>query len=170
MIETESLLLKKAQFEDWRDMYANLWSREESAKYMLWRTTRSEEDAKSRMERTIAFQKEHPYVWTVYEKKSGAAIGFAGMEETAPGVFEESGIAVGPDFTGRGYGRQIVQALLAQAQALGACSFGYSCREKNDAAKGLARSCGFRYVRSEKKTDDRTGEEYNLEYYGYLYE
>lgn len=169
MLETESLVLKKAQFEDWRDLYVNLWSREESARFMLWETIHSEEDAKSRMERTIAFQKEHPFVYTVYEKKSGMAIGFAGMEEIMRGVFEGNGVAVGPEFTGKGYGKQIVQALLAQAREFGACTFGYSCREKNDASKGLARSCGFSYVCSEKRTDSRTGKVYVLEHYEYLY-
>lgn len=48
----------------------------------------------------------------MYEKSSGQAIGFAGMEEMEPGVYEDMGIALGPDFVGRGYGKQIVNAMV----------------------------------------------------------
>lgn len=166
MLETENLILNAAQFEDWQDMYNNLWRHDESARFMLWRPTHSEADAKSRMERTIAFQKEHPFAYTVYEKKSGKAIGFAGMTEIEPGVYEDIGIAVGPEFTGKGYGKQIVRALIGQAkEACGAVKFVYSCREKNIVSKNLARVCGFAYTHSEQKTDPRTGEDYVLEYF-----
>lgn len=31
---------------DWKEMYCNVWSRPESAKYMAWNLTTSEENAK----------------------------------------------------------------------------------------------------------------------------
>ena len=34
MIETQSLILDKAKFADWKEMYDNVWSRPESARYM----------------------------------------------------------------------------------------------------------------------------------------
>ena len=55
-METRDLILDKARFEDWEDMYRNVWSRPEPAQYMLWQVTASEEEAKARMERTIAWQ------------------------------------------------------------------------------------------------------------------
>lgn len=45
--ETDDLLLRKAAFEDWKSMYRNVWSRPETAKYMAWRVTTDEEDAKA---------------------------------------------------------------------------------------------------------------------------
>ena len=80
MIETESLILDKAKFSDWKEMYCNVWSQPESAKYMEWNITTSEENAKIRIMKTIAFQKEHD-TYLVYEKSSGKAIGFAGVEK-----------------------------------------------------------------------------------------
>lgn len=59
MLETESLILDKAKFSDWKEMYCNVWSQPESAKYMEWNITTSEENAKIRIMKTIAFQKEH---------------------------------------------------------------------------------------------------------------
>ena len=74
MIETESLILDKAKYSDWKEMYCNVWSQSESAKYMAWNITTSEEGAKIRIIKTIAFQKEHD-TCLVYEKSSGNAIG-----------------------------------------------------------------------------------------------
>lgn len=165
-METKDLILKAAEFEDWHDLYETIWSRDESAKYMLWTPTHSEEEAKARMERTIAWQKKNRLAYTVYEKKSGKAIGFAGMTQIQEGVYEDTGIAVGPDFVRRGYGRQILTALTEQAFGeLHAVKFVASCREKNLASKALQLSCGFVYSHSEDRSDPRTGETYVLEFY-----
>ena len=59
MIETESLILDKAKFPDWEEMYHNVWSQPESARYMDWNITTSEEAAKIRIAKTITFQKSH---------------------------------------------------------------------------------------------------------------
>ncbi len=53
-LETKDLILKKAIMEDVYDMYHNIWSEEESAKYMLWTPAKSMEEAKERMSKTIA--------------------------------------------------------------------------------------------------------------------
>ena len=44
------------------------------------------------------------------------AIGFAGMKEIEPGVFEDTGIAVGPDYVGKGYGTEILSAFIEEAR------------------------------------------------------
>lgn len=163
-LETKDLIIKKGEQKDWRDMYNNLWRHSESAKYMLWKVTTSEEDAKARMERTIAFEATQPFTWLVYEKKSGKAIGFAGMTEIEPNVYEDMGIAIGPAFTGKGYGKQILNALTDFARdVLGAKKFVASCRTKNIASHNLQMSCGFTYSHSEEKVDPRNGEVYTVE-------
>ena len=70
MIETESIILDKAKFSDWEEMYRNVWSQPESARYMEWTITTSEEAAKIRIIKTIAFQREHD-TYLVYEKFGG---------------------------------------------------------------------------------------------------
>ena len=42
-LETKDLILKKAEFEDWKTIYYNLWRHKESAKYMLWQPTETDE-------------------------------------------------------------------------------------------------------------------------------
>lgn len=164
-METADIFLEKAKFEDWKAMYQNVWSRVEAAKYMAWNITTSEKDAQARMERTIAYQKIHD-TWLVYEKNSGAAIGFAGIEKIAPHIYQETGIALGPEYVGKGYGKQILQLLLDYcAEELDGTAFYYQTRSGNTASKALARSLGISYQRAEEKVDLRSGESYVLETY-----
>lgn len=165
MLETKDLIIKKGEQKDWKDMYYNLWRHSESAKYMLWNVTTSEEDAQDRMARTIKFEEIHPYCWLVYEKLSGQAIGFAGMEEVEEGVYEDMGVALGPDFVGKGYGKQIINAMADYAKdELRAKKMLLSYRVGNEASKRLQESCGFTYSHSVDKEDPRNGEKYVLEY------
>lgn len=166
MPETPDLLLCHPKFADWRDMYRNVWSREETAKHMLWKVTRTEEEARQRMARSIAHQQKNPTCWFVYERASGQAIGFAGMLPVSQGIWEDCGIALGPDFTGRGYGKQLLNLLTDYARReLGAVKFIASCRSRNAPSRGMILSCGFRFTHSEDRTDPRTNLPYVLEFY-----
>lgn len=165
-LETEDLVLKNGIFQDWKSMYENLWRHEESARYMLWQVTGSEEEAQIRMQKSIEHQKKNPLAYFVYEKKSSQAIGFAGMMKIAEGVYEDTGIAIGPSFIGRGYGKQILNALVKQAfEELNADRLVCSCRSKNEASRGMQLACGFTYSHSEEREDVRNGERYVLDFY-----
>lgn len=167
MIETQSLILDKAKFADWKEMYDNVWSRPESAQYMAWHITTSEEDAQIRIRKTIAFQKEHD-TYVVYEKASGRAIGFAGVEEIEPCIFQETGICLGPDYVGKGFGKQILHGLIQYCkEEFGAREFRYSAREENKASNLLAKSLGFTLISSEHKVSSKDGHCYTLLQYSY---
>lgn len=56
------------------------------------------------MQKTIEFQKTHD-TYLIYEKVSGEAIGFAGIEQLGPYTYQEAGICLGPKFVGKGYGK-----------------------------------------------------------------
>ena len=143
VIETEDLFLAKAVFEDWEDIYHNVWSHAETAEFMMWDVTENEEDAQDRMRRTINFQKMHN-TYLVYEKSTDRAIGFAGAERREDGKFEETGIALGPAFTHRGYGKQVLQALIDLCvKTWGHGTFIYCHFEGNTASQKLAESMGF---------------------------
>lgn len=165
MLETKDLILRKAQFDDWKDLYRNIWSRKESARFMLWKVTTSEEEAMDRMRRTIQFQSEND-TWTVFEKKSGQAIGWGGIVPLSDGVYEDCGVAVGPEFVGKGYGKQILTALTDYAfNQLGAKAFVASCRSQNAASRGTILSCCFTFTHVEDRVDPRDGSPYELEFY-----
>lgn len=163
-LETDDLILKKAKCEDCDDIYNNLWRHPESARYMLWKVTLSKEDALDRMRRTIEFQKTHKYAFFIYEKKSGKAIGFAGMKEVSPGVFEDTGIALGPDYVHEGYGTQVLDALVRAAKDDGALRFITSCRQQNIASHNLQMKCGFSFSHYENRIDPRDESTYILEF------
>ncbi len=163
-LETDDLLLRKAEFGDWQAMYRNVWSRPETAKYMAWRVTADEEGAKVRIQKTLTYQENHD-TYLVCEKKSGQAIGFAGVEELEPHIYQDASIALGPEYVGKGYGKQVLQLLLEYCRSLGGKEFYYSTRANNEASKALALSCGFLFQHAEKKTDLRNGEPYELEVY-----
>lgn len=160
MLETKDLILDKAKQEDWRAMYRNVWSHPESARYMMWSVTEREENAPDRMRRTIEFQKAHD-TYLVYLKSTGEAIGFAGVEQMSSTLWEEGGICLGPDYVGRGYGRQLLQCLIQYAKGLGAREFVASAREKNKASRALISSMGFTQFDTEERTDERDGSTYN---------
>ena len=164
-LQTKDLIIKQAEQKDWKDMYYNLWCHAESAKYMLWNVTTSEEEAQTRMEKTIRFEQTHPYAWIVYEKSSGQAIGFAGMTEIEPGVYEDTGVALGPNFVGKGYGKQILNAMVEYAKTqLRAKKMVLSARSQNIASKKVQEACGFTYSHSEDRVDPRTNEPYVVEF------
>lgn len=165
MLETRNLTLDKAKQEDWAAMYRNVWSHWESAKYMMWSVTQCQEDAPERMRRTIEFQKSHN-TYLVYLKVTGEAVGFAGVEQTSPTVWEEAGICLGPDYVGQGYGKQILQCLVDYAKSLGAEEFVCYAREQNAASRALIASLGFVQVGAEEKVDERDGSAYtNLKFH-----
>lgn len=159
MLETQDLILDKAKFEDWEPMYRNVWRHPESARYMMWQATGRKEEAPERMRRTIEFQKSHD-TYLVYLKATGEAIGFAGVEQLSPALWEEAGICLGPDFVGRGYGKQILRRLMDYAKTLGAEAFVCSAREKNAASRALISSLGFAQAGAEERTDERDGSAY----------
>jgi ribosomal-protein-alanine N-acetyltransferase len=162
-LETKDLLLRKARPEDWIPLYRNIYSRPESARYMLWEVTESEEQARERIMRTIDFQKKFPYSYIVCLKPDREPIGFCAMRETEPGTFEETGIAIGPGFTGKGFGRQVLTALCEKAESLGAGQFLASFRAENKVSEQLLKTSGFEFVsESETRTDPRNGEEYTV--------
>lgn len=165
MLDTKDLLLRKAKFEDWKGMYLNVWRHQDCARHMLWRVCGSEAEAKSRIEKTIEFQKNHD-TYAVCEKESSEVIGFAGVEQVSEGVFAETGICIGVDFQGKGYGKQVLECLIEYVkERFSAKEFLFSAREANEAAKGLASSLGFDFMDSQEKTDIRNGQTYTLQKY-----
>lgn len=164
-VNTKDLILRQGAADDWRDLYRNLWSHEEVFQYMFKNPCPSEEHAAAR---TGAYAVMHEEVKTEFfaiEKASRQAIGIAGIKELKPGKWTVTDIALGPHFQGKGYGKQIVTALLNLAYELGATEVAYDCFTQNAASKQLALSCGFTYSHSEEAELMKNGEKVILDYY-----
>ncbi|WP_322171149.1 GNAT family N-acetyltransferase [Acutalibacter caecimuris] len=162
MLETKDLILGKARFEDWEAMYRNVWSRPESFRYMVLELSPDPAEAQARMHRTIAFQAERETAYTVFLKATREAIGFAGIAQVEGDTWEESGICLGPDYWGRGFGRQVLDCLLDHARERGAKVFLYSSWEENGASRALAAKAGFAQYALEQHTRPHDGYGYKL--------
>ena len=161
-IETTDLVIGKARFEDWPDIYRNVWSHPDCARYMLWSVTTSEEDAKARMLRTLKWEAEHE-AWFIYEKKSGQAIGFTGVGPVTDTLWEECGICIGTQFQRNGYGLQTAKALMDYVREKhGATEFQVSIREANTASRKMAEALDFPLHHTEQRTDERDGSTYTM--------
>lgn len=144
-LEGKNIILRKAKIEDTESMLKHIWSNEEVYKWMLFKPTFTYLDAIERCKRSIEFQKDH-YAYFVALKTTNEAIGLCAMHEIENGIFEESGIAIGSSFQGKGYGKEIVSLLLQLAfDKLGAKEFRYSYFDNNIKSKALANHFGFSY-------------------------
>ena len=108
MLETKDLILDKGKIEDWKTLYENVWKHDETARYMMWSASHTEKEGYEMTQNYLRMQEVNPTAYIVYEKDGRVPIGFAGMRETDKGIFEDSGIAVGVSYTGKGYGKQIL--------------------------------------------------------------
>lgn len=165
MMETKDLILRPGAADDWQDLYRNLWSREEVFRYMFSKPSPDEEAGHKRTALYAEMHKEVKTEFFVYEKASGQAIGIAGIKELKPGTWTITDIAIGPDFHGQGYGKQIVTALLNLAFEQGATEVAYDSFAQNSASKQLALSCGFAYSHSEEAELQKDGKKVILDYY-----
>jgi len=166
MLETRDLILKSGSASDWEALFRNLWSQASVFQYMFTKPCLTEDAARRK---TAAYAQMHGQVNTeffVYEKTSGAAIGIAGIKELRPGVYTVTDIALGSDFSGRGYGKQILCVLIQLAfELLSASQLQYDCFRENEASRRLALSCGFRYSHSQEAELKKNGETVILDYY-----
>lgn len=164
-IETAHLVLRKAREEDLPAIWRNVWSDEKLAQLMLWKPTKTREEAVKRMERTMAYQKEND-AFFVCLKSSDEPIGFAGMAETGQGEYEETGICIAQDRQNRGFGKEVLRALVTLAfDTLGGRSFLYGCFHENLASAALCKGCGFSYSHSREQIRNWDGYAYRCDYY-----
>ena len=150
-LKTEDLILRKARSDDWKPMYENIWRHESAARYMTWDVTRSEDEARDRIQRTIRYQQNGGLSFIV--TKDGEPIGFAGVMEIGPGVYEDTGGALGPAFQRKGYGKQMLAALERLVFSRGAERFIVTHHRDNEPSKKVILSRGFRYTHSEERED-----------------
>lgn len=148
ILETGDLELRQAEFDDWKPMYENVWRHESAARYMQWDVTTSEEEAQERIKRTISYQQKGglSFIATC----GGEPIGFAGVMETEPGVYEDTGGCLGPAFQRKGYGKQLLAALERLVFSRGAERFIVAHRRENVPSRKVILSQRYRYTHSEE--------------------
>ena len=164
-IETPDLILGKSKQEDLESIFNNYWISETSAKYMLWVPQKNLQEAQDRLDRTIKFQKDY-LAFMVYLKQTGEAIGQVGFFEKEPKVFEDMGIGIGEKFVGKGYGKQILTAMIDYMfENLDAEKVLCTCHTDNIASAKMQQSCGLKYTHSEPFTREKDNLTYKSDCY-----
>lgn len=158
--ETKDLILRKATLSDRDDLFNNYWSQSSQAKYMLWSAIDTLEEAQVRIEKTIEFQKDK-FAFVICEKISNRAIGLVGFLQIEEGVYDDCGLGLGCEFTGKGYGTQVlaklVQVLFEQKGAEKVLCSAFS---ENLPSLKMQQKCGFKFIEKESKVRPKDGYKY----------
>ncbi len=151
MLETKDLILHAGSADDYQDLHKNLWSHPEVFTYMFGKPCADENSAKLKTEAYSNMHNDNKTEFFVYDKKLNQAIGIAGIKELSSKKWTVTDIAIGTEFQGRGYGKQILCALTELAfEKCGAEQLSYDCFSQNTVSDLLALSCG--YTLSEKNS------------------
>lgn len=111
-IVLKDILLRKAKFDDYVDLYNNYWSNKITTQYMLWQVSENLNEAKQRIQRTIDFQSKTPISFVICQKSNNMPIGLVGFKEIEKDVYEDVGLGIGTNYVKKGYGTQVLQAIL----------------------------------------------------------
>ncbi|MBR6505156.1 MAG: GNAT family N-acetyltransferase [Clostridia bacterium] len=162
---TEHLILRKARETDLEKIWNNIWRDEKIAETMLWETTKTYEEAVDRLNRTIKYQTEN-FAYFVCLKSNDEPIGFAGVKEIEQGIYEDGGICIARKHQGRGYAKEVVQALKYLVfEKLNGNRFLYGCFSDNERSRKVCISQGFKYLNSENVIRDWDKKEFIVDYY-----
>lgn len=164
-LETARLVLRKARKDDLEAIWHNVWSDAQVAQTMLWQPTLTREEALRRMERTISLQSLH-FTYFVCLKETDEPIGFGGIREVAPGVFDELGLCIARAHQRKGYGKEMLEALVSLAfDKLGGHTFLYSCFRENTPSASLCKTLGFQYTHTDTGTRGWDGYPYTCDHF-----
>jgi len=165
-LETKDLIIRKAKKDDYKSLLKNYWSKEKTAKFMLWKPIFTDAEAIERIEKTINFEVDKP-CFIITEKSSGESIGMVGFIEEQPQVYGDCGLGIGCDFVGRGYGSQVLSRMLQYLfYDCKAKKVIYTAMKENISSNSLQKKFNFSYVQTVQKTRDYD----NLNYEMHIYE
>lgn len=164
-LETNNLILRKAKKDDLEYIWNNIWIDDDIASNMLWKPTKTREDAITRLDRTIEYQSKN-YSYFICLKSNDEPIGFAGIVEKEPGIYEESGICICRKYQKNGYAKEVVNVLkILVFEKLSANRFLYGCFSTNEPSRKVCLSQGFKYLNSSNVTRDWDNKEFVVDYY-----
>ncbi len=170
VLETPRLILRKAKREDLGDIYNNIWTDASLANNMLWRVATDLESSRKRLDYNIFLQR-HNFSYFIVLKETNHVIGWAGVNELEPHIFEDYGICLAAKYHGQGLGKEVLGVLEELVfESLGGDKFIYTCFKTNKQSSGLCMSKGFSYLSSEARVREHDGMQYILDKYVLDYE
>lgn len=162
-IENKNIVLRKATLDDLNDLYKNIWSDEDMAKYMLWQVSSDISSAEDRLIRTINYQKDN-LGYVVSLKETNEVIGITGINEYEKNRYMEKGICVAKQHRRKGYAKEILDMLLyISFDIYKGKDFLYSCVEYNDISKKLCNKYNFIYKETKQHIREYDKKIFNLD-------
>lgn len=150
MLETKNLILKAYDEKYIEKAHDNIFSSLETAKYVLWRPTKSALDVKKKIEYWI-YETGCSIFWMAHRKDNDEPIGFICVDEIEPKVYGNLGIAVGEKYIKKGYGSEILKAAIEYIKTIGGKEIHYSHFKENEASEKLALKFGFEFYKQDKR-------------------
>lgn len=149
----KNVATKRLNLKEYDEKYAskahlNFFCQKETAKYTLWKPTSSVEEAKQKLDRWTKASKISIF-WLIHDKVSDEPIGFVCADEISPKVYGSLGITIGLDYIKKGYGSEVLEALINHIKEIGGERIEYSHFEENIASRALALKHGFEFVKKQ---------------------
>lgn len=164
MIETKRLMLKEYDEKYIEKAHLNFFSSEVTARYVLWRPTKSKEDVKDKIEYWLN-ELHVDIFWMIHEKESDEPIGFVSSDKIGENVYGDIGIAIGEKYVKKGYGSEVLNELIKYIKSNGGKEIHYSHFKENEASKRLALKYGFKYYKSDKRIRRYDNKEFDELFY-----
>lgn len=150
MIETKRLFLKEYDSKYNLKSHENFFSSKETAKYVLWRPTNSEQEVKDKLEYWL-YECKVKILWIVHDKQTDEPIGFVSADELEHNIYGNVGIALGEKYVQQGYGSEILEELIKYIKSQGGREIHYSHFKENTASRNLALKYSFIYYKSDSR-------------------
>ena len=164
-IITDRLIIRKANFDDLDSIYNNIWSDEVIASNMLWKVTKTREDAITRMERTINYQSNN-YAYFICLKDTNEAIGFSGIKKIDKDIYEDAGLCIATKYQGMGFAKEVISAFIDLIfNELNGKRFIYGCFNTNEKSRNVCLKLGFNYLDSKELTREHDNKDFMVDYY-----
>ena len=164
MIETKNFFLKEYDEKYIEKAHLNFFSSYNTAKYVLWRPTNSPLEVKDKVEYWLNEVKVSIFFF-IHLKENDEPIGFISLDEISENIYGNVGIAIGEKYISKGYGSEVLGALLNHVKLLGAKEIYYSHFKENEASKRLALKFGFEYYKTDKRIRKYDNKEFDELFY-----
>lgn len=173
-LETERLILRKINQNDYKKAYENWCNNDNVTKYLLWSTHKNVVETKEIYDKAIKeYESDKTFKWIIELKENGEVIGTIDVSKSFLqfGVCE-IGYCIGEKFWNKGYMteayQEVIRFLFEECEAKLIVG---EYMEGNVASGKVMEKCGLKYeTRLRKRTQDKDGKENDLIVYSYTIE
>lgn len=172
IIETERLILRKLELEDYQQLFNNWCSDKNVSKYVTWDAHENIEDTKGYVQYKVdLYQHHYRFDWVVELKETKELIGEIDSVKTSINYsLVELGYCFGSRFWNKGYATEALQAVIKYLKEVACVEKITACHISTNPASGrVMEKAGMTYDATLKEyvVDKNTKQRADLVYYSY---